>query len=349
MENQVERIDLNTATLEALQSLPRVSLKIAQRIEAARPFASIDDLEHIQGMRSKTREALRPLVTVISQESAVVEAGEMPIISTPAAILLEPEREAVQVKDEIASLETAPEDIEENWAVEAALQVRPVDAIPEETPVEVFQPVSEKAPESVSQAVQAPTQPQKAGEAPAVVSETAPRKYVTRGNLFWSSAAAASFAVILAILVTLGVLGLVNGGLRFVRPDQLNAVAVQLDRMDNTVGVIQEDLLALQTRLEAVEGLAAQVSRLEETMTATVDQVSELETQIKDITVVVNDLSSQTDSLTTQVGDLALQADELRQDVDNLSSQVDGLINRTNVFQKFFDGLKDLVKLFDKP
>ncbi|TXK17151.1 ComEA family DNA-binding protein [Homoserinibacter sp. GY 40078] len=60
------RVDLNTADVAALDTLPRVGPAIAQRIidwrEQNGPFSSVDDLLAISGIGEKTVEALRPLV-----------------------------------------------------------------------------------------------------------------------------------------------------------------------------------------------------------------------------------------------------------------------------------------------
>jgi uncharacterized protein YoxC len=346
MENQIEPIDLNTASLEALQSIPGIGLKMARRIEDARPFTAFDDLEHIHGMKKKTLEALRPLVTIGSLESKVQEE-EPPSNSVSEAALPKVEIEIDQEKAESVPVE---EDLEEKHEgdILSVFPEEPAELIPEVIPVELFQPVSEKESEPEVPVDQESTEPQKPVPA-AHTSEIAVAKYVTRSTLFWYSAISAILAVILAIFATLGVIGILNGGLRFVRPAQLNVVSAQLDRMDSTVGSLQDDMLALQTRLAAVEGLADQVNQLEGTLTSTVDQVNELDTQLNELTNTVNGLSSQTDALQTQVEGLTLKTDGLRKDVDNLSVAVDELTNRSNIFQKFFDGLKDLVKLFDKP
>jgi len=60
------RIDLNTADLSALDTLPRIGPAIAQRIidwrEANGPLSSVDDLLSVSGIGPKMVEALRPLV-----------------------------------------------------------------------------------------------------------------------------------------------------------------------------------------------------------------------------------------------------------------------------------------------
>jgi competence protein ComEA len=56
-------INVNTATVEQLITLPGIGETKAQAIVAARPFASVDDLERVPGIGPKTLETLRPLVS----------------------------------------------------------------------------------------------------------------------------------------------------------------------------------------------------------------------------------------------------------------------------------------------
>ncbi|TFD33163.1 ComEA family DNA-binding protein [Cryobacterium cryoconiti] len=61
-------VNLNTATLADLDTLPRIGPAMAQRIldyrEANGPFASVDDLRNVTGIGEKTFEGLSTLVTV---------------------------------------------------------------------------------------------------------------------------------------------------------------------------------------------------------------------------------------------------------------------------------------------
>lgn len=59
-----ETIDVNEASEEELQLLPRVGPAIAGRIVAARPFSTVEDLTRVSGIGPRTLERLRPLVAV---------------------------------------------------------------------------------------------------------------------------------------------------------------------------------------------------------------------------------------------------------------------------------------------
>ena len=66
-----EPIDLNRATLDELQRLPRIGPKLAERILQARtkkPFQEVGDLRRVSGIGPKTLEQLRPFVFIARAE-----------------------------------------------------------------------------------------------------------------------------------------------------------------------------------------------------------------------------------------------------------------------------------------
>ncbi|HJK93884.1 MAG TPA: helix-hairpin-helix domain-containing protein [Polyangiaceae bacterium LLY-WYZ-15_(1-7)] len=70
-------IDVNTASREDLELLPRIGPTLAERIEEARPFASVDELVRVRGIGPRTLERLRPMVRVGS-------AGEGDLAGEPS-------------------------------------------------------------------------------------------------------------------------------------------------------------------------------------------------------------------------------------------------------------------------
>jgi hypothetical protein len=60
-----EPIDINRASEPELMRLPGVGPALAARIVAARPFAEVDDLRRVRGVRTMLLERLRALVVVL--------------------------------------------------------------------------------------------------------------------------------------------------------------------------------------------------------------------------------------------------------------------------------------------
>jgi competence protein ComEA len=56
------RVNLNTATLTELESIPGIGRSIAKQIVAHRPYTSVDQLVAIRGLGESSVETLRPFV-----------------------------------------------------------------------------------------------------------------------------------------------------------------------------------------------------------------------------------------------------------------------------------------------
>ena len=57
------RVNLNTATEEQLEALPKVGPALAARLIAARPYRSLADLDRVRGVGPSTLRLLAPLVS----------------------------------------------------------------------------------------------------------------------------------------------------------------------------------------------------------------------------------------------------------------------------------------------
>ena len=70
------KVNLNTADAAALEELPGVGPAHAKAIIAARPFKSVDDLEHVKGLGKSRIDALRDLVTTDAPAAAKATAAK---------------------------------------------------------------------------------------------------------------------------------------------------------------------------------------------------------------------------------------------------------------------------------
>ncbi len=58
------KININTATLEELDSLPGIGLTYAQRIIDGRPYSSIEEIKNIKGIGDSTFEKIKDQITI---------------------------------------------------------------------------------------------------------------------------------------------------------------------------------------------------------------------------------------------------------------------------------------------
>jgi competence protein ComEA len=58
------RMNINTATLTELETIPGVGESLAKLIVAGRPYTSVDELEKVSGIGPKSLKDLRPYVKV---------------------------------------------------------------------------------------------------------------------------------------------------------------------------------------------------------------------------------------------------------------------------------------------
>jgi competence ComEA-like helix-hairpin-helix protein len=64
MSQGMLRVNLNTATLTELESIPGIGKVLAKQIVANRPYASVDDLLKIRGIGERSLQGLRTYVKV---------------------------------------------------------------------------------------------------------------------------------------------------------------------------------------------------------------------------------------------------------------------------------------------
>ena len=278
-----QTINLNTAKPDDLTTLPGVGPEMAKRIIAARPYENIEALKQVSGVGPSLFERLAPLVSLADPEDA------------EEVIYLE------------ATTDTPLAETEETFEAEDAPAQEP---LPEAAQPEDMQEEEPKAaPIPKDKAIIAVKEPQ---EKPSKTTEGA--RPVTWGRVLLLTTTFSLGAFIFAVLLTLGIIGTINNGLRYASPSDLHLMSSQLDSLDSQIGVVMDDIENLRTRLDNLEAMSAQVRELE----AATEQLN---------------------------ADMAITVDL----VSGMETQIDELESRTVGFQAFLDGLAELLASVTEP
>jgi len=262
-------IDLNKAQLDELRTLAGVGSALAERIIASRPFESIEEIRKVRGVGPALFERLAPLLTLEPSESAQdeiqAEADDAPPPTEPEPL---PETQAFAGPDEAPASETTTAEEPVELPGDEAGEPEPQSApIPKEKAI-----VQVKKPET---------------EQPKPTKDANP---VTWGRVLLLVTAFSLGSFIFAVLLTLGIIGSINNGLRYASPGDLQTLSRQYDNLDSQIGIVMGDIESLRSRLDNLESMSTQIDELTTTteqlnadMAITVDIVTEMQTQIEDL------------------------------------------------------------------
>ncbi len=342
MTDPVTPLNLNTASRAELLTLSGINSTLADRIVEARPFANPEDLQQVKGISQRLYKRLAPFVTVLQTEApAMLPAADQPgLVQADAAV------------EEVVKMEEAALPVIEPSIPESEVQPEALPPI-----IEPSIPESEGQPEALPPVIEpdAPyTEPSpavtKSAPLPPPSGNRPAPAYVTRGQAFWMAIGSAVLSSLLAFGGVLLLLGLLNGGLRFASPADIEQLASQVETLDtgasdlkttldtlNTnlgtisteVDTLNANMATLDTRLEALDGPNGQMTQLGETVADVATSMETWELQLDAVNLTVDDLASQVAGLNTQA--------------ETLSLQVDALLTRTGRFQAFIDGLTSLL------
>lgn len=336
-------INLNTAEADELTQVPGVGPALAERLVAARPFASFDDVQRVPGIGPSTLDKIAPYATVGEALPVEVNAlfGEddaealrliemMPldiedephVAEVPADLIPLPPLPVVAPWDEDeteANLSETPPAIEEAQAV-----VLP--PLPETPP-----PLPQAPPETVAaaqspapvppRAQPKPEAPQTARPAPAASSS----KPVTRAQLAWVSFGVFAATLIITLALILGILAGINGGLAFASPDDVARVSREVSALQGEAQALKQSLASVQTRLNNLEALGERIQALETAKADLQREVETLTTQAKLFDTRIQGLQQETTTLNTQIERVKAQSERVQQVMDGLRDLLNSL------------------------
>lgn len=306
-ENPVAQVNVNTGSLKELMSISGIGEGLAQRIVDARPYAVLDDLARVQGISDRSVARWAPLLTVEGTEDVLPviegEAIEEPVDEVVDAVIEEvidsedePEAELVEpiVFDEVAEEDVPP-----------AADVVEEDLIPE--------PIPEAVDDAQPAQAAAEAKPKATKEKP--VKPAGSKKPLERGDIFLLGGAVGVLSVLLAVVLTLGILALVNGGLEYVSPWALSQTERQMETLGSEMDVLVQDIDALETRMDALETLGGRVA----------------------------DLESEADALREESARIQSEMDGLQEAVAEVSQEVYTLKEQFDVVERFLGGMQSLL------
>jgi competence ComEA-like helix-hairpin-helix protein len=304
-------VNINTAVIEELTTLPGIGPALAERILAKRPFNQVEDLRNVSGIGSALLEQLLPLVTV-GEETASEEKKQV--------IYLDSQTETIERLDETAveaavSEQISPEETMPSWnePVQEAEQAatKTAQVLDEEQWVEPQKPAEEVI-DKEKAIITVKTQ-----ETAQKETTKQPRP-LTMGKAFLIAAACSLATFVLAVLLTLGILGSINNGLHYASADQARAIYQQMETLNAELSKMSDDIEGLRSRLSNLESLSGRVGELElgaETLSA----------DLSAMTAEVQGVKDQISELTDQMAEFMDSAEQFQLFINGLGDLLDTL------------------------
>jgi len=224
---------LNRAGKDELIALPGIGPALADRILAARPFASLAAAQEVKGMRKTLFDDL--------------------LDNPPPRPDIRPSRASQEVKE--VSAVSQVEDIKETLVEKGKAAQKVIGKGISEISDNLREGVSELG-ETISKGSQAAY---KAVEALPEKFEQASKE---RGPL-WTIMVSCACTALVTIVLTLLILASINGSLKFATGAQYRTLQTEVSSLTEQVNTMQQDLDGLRTRVNTLEGLGERTVALE--------------------------------------------------------------------------------------
>lgn len=241
--NEIEmRRLLNESAQDELTALPGIGPALADRIMEARPFETLEDLQNIKGIGPSLLERLSAVAPVADLESADIAED------IPAS---EHQSQAEEKPPVAARLSGFKEAVQEKsrsvreWLSGLGKTISKQRQAARQT--------AEALPQKFEQTVQ------------------------SRGQL-WLPLVNSVVTALVAILLTLAILGGINGSLKFATGSQYRMMQREISQLSGRADALQKDLTGLRERVNAFEGLGKRTVALEKNqkqLTADLEIVSQ--------------------------------------------------------------------------
>jgi len=227
----VETVNLNTAQADELTNLPGVGPAMADRIAANRPYIEIDDLRKVSGIGPALLERLKPLVTVSDVE---IPEDENPIIYLEAETVSQPDTD--ETPADLEDDDSSPERDETQPDLDTSFE----GVIPKEKAIIPIKEPDKSKKRSLNEL-----------------------KPITMGQVFLIAASSSFVAFILAILLSLGIIGSLNGGLRYASTQQIRDLGHQVETLGLEISTLNQDIEGIRARLDNLESISGRMGELE--------------------------------------------------------------------------------------
>lgn len=258
--NETEILHLiNNGDQDELIVLPGIGPALANRLIAARPF---DSLEMVQSVNGISASLLKRLSEVASEPEAQpsVQATDEP----------NPEPQTVDEAPAESRLTDIKERIEEGGqSIKKGLS-------------------------GLGEAVK------KQGQTARQTVEALPQKFEeaskSRGSL-WTILISSAITALVTILLTLAVLGGINGSLKFATSAQVQTMQREASQLSAQVDTVQQDLDGLRGRVDLLEGLGDRTVALEKSQ---LQLTTDLETTSQQLTAMQTEMAALDEKVTLQ-------------------------------------------------